>query len=152
MFRARDLKEDLEMAIREVFERGTDAFNAHDIDRFADLMADDVEFRAPGVSGRGKAACAAFYKSWLDAFPEGHVDVKKVELSDDFVVEEGTFSGTHKDVLKSPSGDIPATGRTVELDYIQVIRFRENKHASFNLSFDRLLLLEQLGLMKASPA
>jgi uncharacterized protein (TIGR02246 family) len=142
----------LEMTIREVFERGTEAFNAHDIDRFAGLMADDVEFRAPGVSGHGKAACAAFYKTWLDAFPDGHVDVKKVEFAGNFAVEEGRFSGTHNGVLKSPSGHIPATGRSIEVDYIQVIRFRGDKHASFNLSFDRLQLLEQLGLMQTAPA
>jgi steroid delta-isomerase-like uncharacterized protein len=140
------------MTIREVFEKGTDAFNAHDIDRFAQLMADDVEFRAPGVSGRGKPACAAFYKSWLDAFSDGHVAVNKVEISGDFAVEEGTFTGTHKGVLKTPTGDIPATGKSVEVDYIQVIRFRQDKHASFNLSFDRLSLLEQLGLMQSAPA
>jgi predicted ester cyclase len=140
------------MNIREAFEEGTIAFNAHDIDRFANLMTDDVEFRAPGVSGRGKVACAAFYKTWLDAFPDGHVDVRKAELSEGFAVEEGSFSGTHKGVLKSPSGDIPATGRSVEVDYIQVIRFHGDKHASFNLSFDRLQLLEQLGLMQTAPA
>ena len=140
------------MTIREVFEKGTDAFNAHDIDRFAQLMADDVEFRAPGVSGRGKAACAAFYKSWLDAFPDGHIDVKNVELSGDFAVEEGTFTGTHNGFLITPTGDIPPTGKSVEVGYIQVIRFREDKHASFNLSFDRLSLLEQLGLMQTATA
>ncbi len=35
-------------------------------------------------------------------------------------------------------------------DYIQVLRFRDGKHASFNLMYDRLLLLDQLGLSPAS--
>jgi steroid delta-isomerase-like uncharacterized protein len=140
------------MTVREVFETGTEAFNAHDIDRFAELMADDVAFRAPGVSGRGKADCAAFYNSWLVAFPDGRVNINHVEIFGDYAVEEGTFRGTHKGVLTSPSGDIPATGRSLEVDYIQVIRFRNGKHASFNLSFDRLLMLEQLGLVPAEAA
>ena len=68
-------------------------------------------------------------------------------------VEEGTFSGTHDGVLHTPTGDIPPTGRAVRLDYIQVLRFRDGKHASFNLMFDRLLMLEQLGLLPAeAPA
>ena len=33
---------------------------------------------------------------------------------------------------------------------IQVLRFRDGLHASFNLMFDRLLMLEQLGLVPAS--
>jgi ketosteroid isomerase-like protein len=42
---------------------------------------------------------------------------------------------------------VPPTGRGVAVDYIQVLRFRDGKHVSFNLMFDRLLMLEQLGLL-----
>jgi hypothetical protein len=43
------------MTIREAFENGTDTFNAHDIDGFASVLADDVVYQAPGgISGRGK--------------------------------------------------------------------------------------------------
>jgi hypothetical protein len=49
-------------------------------------------------------------------------------------------------------GDIPPTGRSVALDYIQVLRFRDGTHVSFHLMFDRLLMLEQLGLTPAPPA
>jgi ketosteroid isomerase-like protein len=43
-------------------------------------------------------------------------------------------------------GDIPPTGRPVRVDYIQVLRIRDGRHISFHLMFDRLLMLEQLGL------
>jgi hypothetical protein len=35
------------------------------------------------------------------------------------------------------------------VDYIHVLRIREGKHVWFDLMFDRLLMLEQLGLMAA---
>jgi hypothetical protein len=41
------------------------------------------------------------------------------------------------------------TGRSVTADYIQVLRFRDGKHASFSLVYDRLQMLEQLGLIPA---
>jgi hypothetical protein len=44
-------------------------------------------------------------------------------------------------------GDIPPTGRSVEVDYVRVLRFRDGKHVSFSLMFDRLMMLEQLGLV-----
>ena len=139
------------MTTREAFERGTDTFNAHDIDGFAEVLADDVVFQAPGgMRGQGKPGCVEFYGSWLSAFPDGHVEVHDVHLIDDVAVEEGTFSGTHNGVLHTPTGDIPPTGRAVSLDYIQVLRFRDGKHVSFNLMFDRLLMLEQLGLIPAA--
>jgi ketosteroid isomerase-like protein len=77
------------------------------------------------------------------------VEVHRLHVIDDVAVEEGTFTGTHGGVLRSPMGDVPPTGRSVRVDYIQVLRFRDGKHSSFNLMFDRLLMLEQLGLIPA---
>jgi ketosteroid isomerase-like protein len=101
---------------REAFERGTETFNAHDIEGFADVLADDVVWH----------------------------------IIDDLAVEEGTFTGTHDGTLYAPTGDIPPTGRPVEVDYIQVLRFRNGKHV--HLMFDRLLILERLGLIAAPNA
>jgi ketosteroid isomerase-like protein len=142
------------MTSREVFERGTDTFNSHDVDGFAAVLADDVSFAAPGaVRGEGKTACVGFYAGWFAAFPDAHVEVNGIHFVEDLAVEEGTFTGTHEGVLHTPAGHIPPTGRRVNLDYIQVIRLRDGKHVSFNLMFDRLLMLEQLGLVPApSPA
>jgi ketosteroid isomerase-like protein len=138
------------MTAREAFERGTETFNAHDIDGFAEVLADDVVFHAPGgMSGQGKPACTEFYGGWLAAFPDGHVEVDGIHIIDDVAVEEGTFSGTHTAVLHTPTADIPATGRQLSLRYLQVLRIRDGKHVSFNLMFDRLEMLEQLGLLAA---
>ena len=138
------------MTTREAFERGTDTFNAQDIDGFAEVLADDAVFTAPGgMQGSGKAACADFYGGWFQAFPDAHVEVHSVHFIDDVAVEEGTFTGTHDGVLYTPTGEIQPTGAAVSLDYIHVLRFRDGKHISFNLMFDRLLMLEQLGLIPA---
>jgi steroid delta-isomerase-like uncharacterized protein len=139
------------MNVREAFERGTKTFNAHDMNAFAEVLADDVVFEAPGgLRGEGKAPCVEFFGGWLRAFPDAHVDVHRVHIIDDVAVEEGTFTGTHDGVLHGPMGDIPPTGRTVKIGYIQVLRFRDGKHVSFNLVFDRLSMLEQLGLVPGS--
>jgi len=138
------------MTVREAFEIGTETFNAHDIDGFTSVLADDVVFRAPGpVSGEGKTACAAFFAAWFSAFPDAHVEVHRVHLDGDFAVEEGTFTGTHDGILPSPAGDIPPTGRSVAAEYIHVLRYQDGRHSSFNLMFDRLQMLEQLGLIPA---
>jgi hypothetical protein len=141
------------LTVREAFEKGTATFNAHDLDGFAQVLADDVVFKAPGgLRGEGKAACVAFFGSWFAAFPDARVEVQAVHIVDDVVVEEGKFMGTQNGVLHSPTGDIPPTGRSVALDYVQVLRFRAGKHVSFNLMFDRLMMLEQLGLVPAPAA
>jgi steroid delta-isomerase-like uncharacterized protein len=139
--------------LRDAFERGTETFNAHDIDGFRDVLADDVVFEAPGgMRGEGKTACAAFFASWFEAFPDAHVDVHRLHIVGDVAVEEGTFTGTHDGHLHTPATDVPPTRRPVRIGYIQVLRFRDGKHVSFNLMFDRLLMLEQLGLVPAPAA
>jgi ketosteroid isomerase-like protein len=144
----------MSMTVREAFQRGTDTFNAHDLDGFEAVLADDVEVEAPGgFRGEGKAACVAFFSGWLSAFPDARVEVHELHLTGDVAVEDGTFSGTQDGPLRTPAGDIPPTGRPVTVDYLQVIRFRDGKHVSFRLVFDRLRLLEQLGVVPApAPA
>jgi ketosteroid isomerase-like protein len=141
------------MTVREAFEKGTDTFNAHDIDGFTSVLADDVVFCAPGgMSGQGKVACAQFFAAWFGTFPDAHVNVHAVHITGDIAVEEGTFTGTHHGTLPSPAGDITPTGRPIAVDYIHVLRFRDGKHISFNLLYDRLQMLEQLGLIPARAA
>ena len=142
------------MTVREAFEKGTDTFNAHDIDGFTSVLADDAVFRAPGgMNGQGKTACAQFFAGWFGAFPDAHVEVHALHVTGDVAVEEGTFTGTHRGTLHSPAGDIAPTGSAVAVDYIHVLRYRDGLHVSFNLIFDRLAMLEQLGLIPApAPA
>lgn len=122
------------------FETGTEAVNARDLDRFSECLADDLVFHAPGVtSAGGKAACLEFYRSLFEAFPDAHLEVRRLHVLDDVAVEEGTLTGTHDGFAR--------TGRSVALDFVQVLRFRDGKHVSLTLMLDRLLLLEQLGLV-----
>ena len=121
------------------YETLTDAFNARDLDRFADALADDIAFQGPGgIGGEGKAACVAFYRSLFDAFPDARLEVHAVYVADDVTVEEGTFTGTHTGIAR--------TGRAVALDYVQVLRSKDGHQVSMSLVLDRLLMLEQLGL------
>lgn len=138
------------MTVREAFEKHTEAFNSHDMDGFASTLGDDVVFRAPGgIAGQGKTACVQFFGGWLDAFPDARVQIHDLHITGDAAIEEGTFTGTHQGVLHTPDGEVPATGRPVTVDYIQVLRYRDGKHISFNLMYDQLPLLEQLDLIPA---
>src|ERR671932_2919852 len=64
------------MSIREAFDRGTDAFNAHDLAAFGELFSDDVVQNASGgVHLEGRAAAMEFYGVWLEAFPDARIDL-----------------------------------------------------------------------------
>ena len=124
----------------DAVERATEAFNAHDLRGLEDVLADDVICRAPGgVEERGKPACVGFHRRWLADFPDAQVEVRARHTIGHVVVEEGTFRGTHDGVA--------ATGRSVCLGYVRVVRVHDGKQVSLDLMFDRLLMLEQLGLV-----
>jgi ketosteroid isomerase-like protein len=124
----------------DAVERATETFNAHDLDGLADVLADDVIWRAPGAAEeKGKAACVEFHRRWLADFSDARVEVRARHMIDHVVVEEGTFRGTHDGVAP--------TGRSVSLDYLRVVRVHDGKQVSVALMFDRLLMLEQLCLV-----
>jgi hypothetical protein len=58
----------------------------------------------------------------------------------------GTFTGTHTGVFSTPTGDIPPTGRKVEGPYVNIFDLEGDKVVRNRLTFDRLDLLEKLGL------
>jgi predicted ester cyclase len=140
-------------SVREAFDRGTTAFNAHDIDGFAESFTEDAVLTAPGgVRAEGRAACLGFFGVWLEAFPDARVEVDRVIVAEDGAVEEGTFAGTHTGVLRTPQGDIPPTGRAVSVRYMQALRYRDGRFFSWHLIYDRLGLTEQLGLVPEPAA
>jgi ketosteroid isomerase-like protein len=127
-------------ADHDVVERATQTFNAHDLDGLAEVLADDVVCCAPGgVEEKGRAACVDFHRRWLADFPDARVEVRARHTIDDVVIEEGTFRGRHDGVAH--------IGRSVSLDYVRVVRVHDGKLVSLQLMFDRLLMLEQLGLV-----
>jgi ketosteroid isomerase-like protein len=70
-----------------------------------------------------------------------------VRSAGELAVQEARFTGTHTGTLRAPSGDIPATGRSVDLRYVGVQSVENGRVASFHLYFDQAELLTQLGLM-----
>lgn len=138
-------------SIRELVDRGNEAFNAHDRAAGEALTAEDVVLEAPGdMTIRGRSACADFLASWWEGFPDARITIQKTYVDGDVLVEEGTFTGTQNGVFKTPAGDVPPTGRAVVGKYITVFEMRDGKVARQRLLFDRLQLLEQLGLVPAA--
>ncbi len=48
--------------------------------------------------------------------------------------------------MRSPSGEIPATGRQVDIPFTAVLSVENSKLTSFRVYFDQLDMLTQLGL------
>ena len=124
------------------------AFNAHNEEGLRALAADDAIIEAPGeVRLEGGDAATGYAISWMRAFPDATITVHGVLESGDWVVQPFTFKGTHTETLASPSGDIPATNRSLVGRAVQLVRVEAGAIAEFQLYFDQVQVLGQLGLM-----
>ncbi len=126
-----------------------DRWNNRDFDGVAALFAPDGELVEVGAGLRliGPEGAKELARMWADAFPDGSVTVERTFAAGDCVCLEMTGRGTHTGTLRSPGGDIPATGRPVELEGCDVIEVRDGKIASMRSYMDSGTMLAQLGLL-----
>lgn len=122
-----------------------DTFNTRDAAATASLFApeailDDV---AAPRQARGPAQIAGIYAGMLAAFPDLQVQVERLIGEGDTVVAEWTLRGTHQ----GPLLGIPATGRSITVTGVSIIRFRDGAPVADSRVWDYAGLLRQIGLL-----
>ena len=130
---------------RDVILKHIDAFNDRDSD--ADPWAADAEMVAPGGGASGRDEVIGFLGVFREAFPDLRLEIKQLLSNGPAAAAEGTLAGTHDGVLHTPNGDIPPTGRAVELRWAAIYATEGEKLKSEHLFFDQMELLGQLGLL-----
>ena len=126
-----------------------DLLNVGDIDGFGEQLADDfVEHEeTPGLAPT-KAGVLDFFRMYRAAFPDLRFNVEDALPSGDKVVMRGTASGTHEGEFMG----IPPTGKSVDVQLIDIIRFADDglAHEHWGL-FDAMTMMQQLGLVPDGP-
>jgi predicted ester cyclase len=137
---------------KALIERGLKAFNAHDLESVARDAAPDIVATAPGgVKVNGPQAVKEYQQTFITAFPDARIDAKKIIVQGRTVVVEGVFNGTNNGTLKTPMGDIPATGKKVSGEFLQVFEIDRGLVKRNHLMFDQVDLMTQLGMAPAPP-
>ncbi len=131
-----------------VSEQLIDAFDRNDLDRVEDLAADDFELLdvATGETFRGKEGARRNAEAWFTPFPEVEVKILNLVKSGDWEVIEAVGRGKHTGPIVTPEGEIPATGKMMELRFASIIRVRDGKIVEGRDYYDVASLMEQLGL------
>lgn len=132
---------------RDLVERYFKAVNAVDLDAVRALMDPDVDFQAPGPVSGGPDMVVSWMGPFLDAFPgiDHHID--RIAESGDDVMTEITVRGTHRKPMRSPQGEIPPTGKPIELKALNAMRVRDGRIAALHIYFDQMGFMAQLGLL-----
>jgi len=131
-----------------------DAFNNRDFDLLSESVAPEgtITMIGSGQTFRGPDGAREYNTMWADAFPDGMITVDRIIAQDDYVVVEFTGRGTHTGTLATPAGDVPATGRSVTLQLVDVLEFDAGKVKAQRSYFDSGSLMAQLGMTASQPA
>ena len=84
-----------------------------------------------------------FLKLFFAAFPDLHVTIHDQIAEGDKVVTRKTMSGTHQ----GPFVGIPATGKPMTMEVLEILQIENGKITAYWISFDRLNLMYQLGVL-----
>ena len=132
--------------MRRVYE----LISAGDIDGFGELVADDfVEHEeTPGLEPT-KDGVLQFFRMYRTAFPDLRMAAEDVLVSGDKVVARARATGTHQGEFLG----IPASGRSIDVQLIDIIRFGDDGLAREHWGvIDALAMMQQLGAIPDTPA
>jgi predicted ester cyclase len=132
---------------RAIAERAFALMNTHSFDALAKLFDDSCVMQMPGVPAmRGGHAFGEMVKGWAAAFPDIKHEIVGYVEEGDRASWQVRVTGTHTGTLPTPSGPLAATGRRIKIDAVDMARFGSGRVLSWNIYFDQLSFLQQLGL------
>jgi ketosteroid isomerase-like protein len=131
---------------RGLLEQYVERYNKGDLDGVMELYAEDAVQLMPDGFFEGREAIRDRLTKELAAFSDlAHRYISYVEEGDAFADE---FVGTHTGPLTLPDGtELPATGRRVEVQGMELVRVRDGKVVLDNLYYDNVAVAAQLGVL-----
>lgn len=90
------------------------------------------------------------WRGWAEALPDSEASFENAWVDDDTVVLELRWRGTHTGTLRTPGGDIPASGNRIDLPAVQVVELEDGKAAAVRHYFDMQTILSQIGATAAA--
>jgi len=130
-------------AYRTVIEEGFNKGNLSVLDKY---IASNVKEHELGIDPPTLEGLKQGVQSWRTAFPDLRFTVDDIWESGDKVIARFHYTGTHK----GPMGDIPPTGKKINVEGFDVVRFSGDKCVEHWGMSDRMTMMEQLGLVPAT--
>jgi steroid delta-isomerase-like uncharacterized protein len=125
--------------LRRLFEEG---LNRGNLDIIAEHIGDDYVNHNLPAPAPGREGFRQVVQMFLSAFPDMQVTLHDIFGDGDKVGARGSWRGTHEGEFMG----IPATGKHVEVQYIDIWRVEDGKFVDNWVQMDLLGLMQQLGV------
>ena len=128
--------------IRRGFEEG---INKNNLQVFVEVIGPTYVNHNMPIPMPGPEGFKMLIGMFQAGFPDMHVVIEDVLGEGDKVATRGYFTGTHKGEFNG----IPATGKKINVSYIDLWRIENGKAVENWVQLDMVGLLQQLGVMPA---
>ena len=130
---------------KEVIRRFVDEVqNEKNWDAFDELNHPDfVNLSAPPGVPSDREGGKLYLSGFLNAFPDSQFTIDDMIAEGDQVVTKKTFTGTQT----ADFAGIPASGKRVTLQFVDIMRVRDGRIIEHWLSMDQLSFMQQLGVI-----
>ena len=133
---------------RELVEAFNRTFNDRTWDRAPSILSPDLESAAPGTGTiTGIEPFLVFARGFAAALPDSRLEAGPINVDGNRVYVEGRYTGTHTGPLMTPQGEVPPSGRTLNLPYCDVFEIEAGRIARHRTYYDQMEMAQQLGLM-----
>ena len=135
--------------VERIDDQGIAAWDDHDADTFAGLLADDFVWTDLTVPEpmRTKDEARRYTEAWFTAFPDMRTTRTNRVVGDDAVAGEIEFTGTNTGPMRMAGTEIPPTGKSVLGRGAYFAHIRDGKILRFSTHPDVAGVMVQLGLM-----
>lgn len=125
------------------------SFNQRDLAHALSLVTEDFELQdvPAGLTFRGPQGLEQWLSTFLTAGPDAKAEVQTTIEAGEWVATEHVGRFTHTGPLLSPAGEIPPTGRQVELRFAEIYKVKEGKLTEMRAYYDSATMLRQMGLL-----
>jgi steroid delta-isomerase-like uncharacterized protein len=119
--------------------------NQHNLDVLDELCSPDLVDHSGTTSPPNLEGTKAFFAMMFAAFPDMRFEIRLQLAEGDKVMTYKTFHGTHQGAFMG----IPATGKDVTFDNIDILTVTDGKITEHWAVGDMLSLMQQLGVVPA---
>lgn len=126
-------------------------FGTKDVEATLATMVDDayINHMPVNTGGRGKEELRAFYRDvFIPSWPDD-LNMQPVNrvVGDNQLVDELHASFTHTKQMDWFLPGVSPTNRKVEVDFVVVVQFRDDRIACERIYWDHAIVLRQVGLL-----
>lgn len=138
---------------RDAVQRFYDAFGRGDLDAAEEAFTSDSTHIEPLGGTMDLASWREYGQTFKDGLPDAHMEVENILEVGDQVAVEARFVGTHTQPLMTPQGEVPPSGKSIDLSFCEFVQIRDGKIAEHRVYYDQVAFMTQLGLMpESAPA